>query len=265
METLTQIKTTNLIDVNSVMAFVVLENKCVFDEYAFFNKKFLNASLKEISIRLVDKYRYSIININENDYNEVFTQIAKKINASIKTIVVIFADACLLENSVIDMAINRCFLSKVVNLNKSFVCDVEFFQSANLDKITKEHIFEPALTNKIIDKSIFVSDLEFNFQNIVIKNLIKKQVKFLSLSDAKIDFTVNIGANTIVKNGVILMGETDIGENCYLENVTIKDSYLLNNVKAENLVITNSVIKSGKSISGLKNKKQQQINGAIVD
>ncbi len=266
METQIDILKAKAIDTSSVMGFVVLENKTIFEtSQYFYNKKFLNASLKEISVSLVDKYRYSILTIKENDYADAFKQISSKITPNLKTIIVIFADACLLENNVIDIAINRCELSKFVNLNKSFVCDVNYFKNENFKTLSESEVLNVARTNKIIDKNTFISDLEFAFQNIQIKNLMKNKVKFLSLSDAKIDFTVTVGENTVINNGVILLGETVIDENCNLENVTVKDSFIGANCKLSNVVITNSIVKKGNTLAGVANKKHQAINSVIIE
>ncbi len=266
MQTEVEIVKTKKLDLNSIKAFVVLENKTIFDDVKpFYQKNFLNASLKEISERVVGKFNYNIVNIKRGDYDSLISEIKNKVGKNIKTIIVVFADACVLENATIDIALNRCELTEFVNLNKSFVCKVEYLKQINLDEIWNSEVLPLAEKNVPITKSTYLSDLEFAFQNMIVHNLMREQVKFLSLTDVKIEFSVSVGKNTIIGNGTTLIGETDIGENCNLVNVAIENSFVQDKCILKNVMASNSIIKEGNVIAGRNGKKPQLIENVIVE
>ncbi len=252
MQTVVELKSVKKVDEETVAAFVVLENKKVFeDEELFYNKTFLGASLEQIAKKVVKDFDYSTITINEGDYEAAFSQI-KLLSKKAETIVVIFADACIIEDVVLSHAINKCATDGVVNLNKSFVCTKKYLKNASLKKIMAEPVFDLARENKVINPKTYVSDLEFAFQNVIVHNLVKKGVKFLSLTDIKIDFSVQIGSGTIINSGATIVDSSVVGKDCFIEHAIIKCSSVAQNCKITDIILDEVTIGQGRTISGMK-------------
>lgn len=265
MQTVVELKRAQKIDEETVAAFVVLENKKVFDDVElFYNKTFLGASLKQIAENVVKNYNYSTLTINEGDYEAALSQIAHGAKKA-ETIVVIFADACIIEDAVLSHAINDAATEGIINLNKSFVCTKKQLKNLTMQKVASTPIYSHARENMIIESGVYISDLEFALQNVIVHNLVKKGVKFLSLTDIKIDFSVRIASGTIINAGATIINNSVIERDCFIEHATIKNSFVAKESKITDVVLDGVEIKEAKVITGVKGSETPTIKQVTIE
>ena len=81
------------------------------------------------------------------------------------------------------------------------------------------------------------------------KKLMLSGVSFIDPDNAYIDDSVQIGKNTVIYPGVIIRGETIIGQDCVIgENTTIENSYIADRVEIISSRIIESQVGEGTKI-----------------
>lgn len=212
-----------------------------------------NSKVKPYDLSILGKTMYEWVRSTVKDYS--VTDVSYNLNDDVIAIIrpylknakytlVLFSDTPLLTSSTINNMIDYIKLKKLLMLKSQRACIFDTNYLKNIEKTYTENYqtFSEEDFTSCSDMLKFHIVYEM-MRNRILSYHISQGVIFENIHSVIIDGDVDIGSNTIIKNGSVIKNGTIIGENCVIgENAILDNSIIGNECNIYNSSIQKSVL-----------------------